>query len=175
MPSIPTADGTFAGEPVYLGGYGIGSGRPATGILGTGLHVRAFAVSAKRGDVAIADIESQGMFAAYKSGSYGLVDMRRAVETRTRGKLDASEVIIQTDHSHAGPDGLGVWGGVPDAYKKLVFDRTVSAIVRRIPQQAVRPPALRRRSRRAAPDRTSSTTTTPTASRRRDARAPGDR
>ena len=42
----PDPDGTFAGKPVYLGGYGIGGGspvfegRPATGVLGEGLSVR---------------------------------------------------------------------------------------------------------------------------------------
>ena len=50
----PDADGTFAGKPVYLGGYGFGSlpeGRTATGILGEGIKVRAIAVSGGRGNV----------------------------------------------------------------------------------------------------------------------------
>src|SRR2546423_4768376 len=89
----PDPDGTFAGKPVYLGGYGIGGGspllkgRPATGILGSGLRVRAFAVSDGRHPVAIADIESQGWFAATRDGPYGIIDMRKAVEQRTAGKL----------------------------------------------------------------------------------------
>jgi hypothetical protein len=130
----PDADGTFAGRPVYLGGYGIGSGpvlegRPATGVLGDGLHVRAFAVSDGNDGVAIADIEAQGWFVAQQDAPYGLVDMRRAVEQATGGALKASAVVIQSDHSHSGPDGMGVWGGVPVEYRKLVFDRTVEAIV----------------------------------------------
>jgi hypothetical protein len=137
----PDADGTFDGQPVYLGGYGFGPARPATGILGKGVHVRAIAISADDGDVAVADIESQGMFAAYKQDDYGLTDMRRAVAERTGGELEPGEVIIQSDHSHGGPDGIGVWGGVPDAYKRLVFDRTVSAIVRAY--RARRPGRLR--------------------------------
>ena len=68
---------------------------------------------------------------------------------RTKGKLDPSEVIIQSDHSHAGPDGLGVWGGVPTAYKRLVFDRTVSAIVRAY--ESRRPGRLRYGAVRAEP------------------------
>jgi hypothetical protein len=130
----PDPDGTFAGKPVYLGGYGIASppldpGRPATGFLGDGLHVRAFAVSDGKRAAAIADIESQGWFVAQQDAPYGLVDMRRAVEERTGGALKASAVVVQSDHSHGGPDGLGVWGGVPVEYRKLVFDRTVEAIV----------------------------------------------
>jgi hypothetical protein len=130
----PDPDGTFAGRPVYLGGYGIGSGpvlegRPATGVLGDGLRVRAFAVSDGADGVAIADIEAQGWFAAQQDAPYGLVDMRRAVETATGGALKASAVVIQSDHSHSGPDGMGVWGGVPIEYRKLVFDRTVEAVL----------------------------------------------
>ena len=78
---------------------------------------------------AIADIESQGWFVAQQDAPYGLLDMRRAVEERTGGALKASAVVVQSDHSHGGPDGLGVWGGVPVEYRKLVFDRTVDAIV----------------------------------------------
>jgi hypothetical protein len=131
----PDPDGTFAGKPVYLGGYGIGGGspvfegRPATGILGDGLSVRAFAVSDGRSPFVIADIEAQGWFVAVKNGPYGLLDMRKEVERRTGGALPAENVVIQSDHSHSGPDPLGVWGGVPEEYLRYVTDRTVEAIV----------------------------------------------
>jgi hypothetical protein len=130
----PDADGTYAGHPVYLGGYGIGSkpvsdGRAATGVLGDGLHVRALAVSDGAHAFAIADIEAQGWFAATRDGPYGLIDMRRAVEQRTGGALKASQVVVQSDHTHSGPDPMGVWGGVPAEYRKMIVDRTVDAIV----------------------------------------------
>jgi hypothetical protein len=131
----PDPDGTFAGKPVYLGGYGIGGGspvlegRPATGVLGDGLSVRAFAVSDRHTPFAIADIEAQGWFVALKNAPYGLLDMRKEVERRTGGALPAENVVIQSDHSHSGPDALGVWGGVPDEYLEYVADRTVDAIV----------------------------------------------
>src|SRR5688572_5707840 len=131
----PDPDGTFAGKPVYLGGYGIGggspvfAGRPATGILGEGVSVRAYAVSDRRQAFAIADIESQGWFVATKSGPYGLLDMRKEVERRTGGALPAESVVIQSDHSHSGPDALGVWGGAPDEYLRYVADQTVATIV----------------------------------------------
>src|SRR3954453_2258400 len=130
----PNADGTFAGQPVYLGGYGIGSppvsdGRAATGILGDGIHVRAFAVSDGTHPYAIADIETQGWFAATRDGPYGLIDMRKEVERRTGGALPASKVVVQSDHTHGGPDPMGVWGGVPVEYRKMIVERTVDAIV----------------------------------------------
>jgi hypothetical protein len=119
---------------VYLGGYGIGAGpvlggRPATGILGDGASVRAFAVSDGKNNFAIADIETQGWFVAVKQGPYGLLDMRKKVEERTGGKLKAENVVIQSDHSHSGVDPMGVWGGVPDDFMKYMADRTVDAIV----------------------------------------------
>src|SRR5712691_11145209 len=80
----PDPDGSYAHQPVYLGGYGIGGGspifqgRPATGILGPGVQVRAFAVSdGHGGDFAIADIEAQGAFVATKDGPGGLLAIRK--------------------------------------------------------------------------------------------------
>jgi hypothetical protein len=132
----PDADGTYAGQPVYLGGYGIGGstpiseGRSATGILGDGPSVRAFAVSDRKGHTfAIADIEVQGWFAAQKDQPYGLLDMREAVEERTDGALDAEHVVIQSDHSHSGADAMGVWGGVPPEYLRYMAEQTEDAIV----------------------------------------------
>ena len=131
----PDADGKFAGKPVYLGGYGIGggspvlAGRPATGVLGKGLSVRAFAVSDGNSAFAIADIEAQGWFVAMKNGPYGLLDMRQEVERRTGGAIRAEDVVIQSDHSHSGPDALGVWGGVPDEYLAYVKETTVETII----------------------------------------------
>lgn len=130
----PEPDGTWKGQPVYLGGYGIGAGpvlggRAADGILGDGPSVRAFAVSDGKNSFAIADIETQGWFVAVKQGPYGLIDMRKRVEERTGGALKAEDVVIQSDHSHSGADPMGVWGGVPDDFMKYMADRTVDAIV----------------------------------------------
>lgn len=130
----PSANGAFGGQPVYLGGYGFGSGpiltgRTADGILGPGIRVRAVAVSDGKRSMAVADIETQGWFAATKDGPYGLVDMRKRVQALTGGALTAGGTVIQSDHSHSGPDTMGVWGGVPVGYRQMIADRTVEAIV----------------------------------------------
>src|SRR5439155_8692785 len=132
----PDPDGTYDHQPVYLGGYGIGGGspvfrgRPATGILGPGVQVRALAVSdGDGGSFAIADIEAQGAFVATKDGPGGLLAIRQAVAKRTGGKLDAEHVVVQTDHSHGGADLLGVWGGTPVAYRRYVRSQSGDAIV----------------------------------------------
>jgi hypothetical protein len=137
----PSADQIKSGK-VYLGGYGIGSppqipgdpfsgviGRPATGILGPGIDTRAIVISDGKRSIAIADMQVQGWFVANKDTPLGIVDMRREVERRTKGGLTAQRIVIQSDHTHGGPDPIGVWGGVPTAYRKYMFDRTVDAIV----------------------------------------------
>ena len=142
----PDDDGTYGGEPVHLGGYGFGANpvtgaRVATGILGDGVQVRAMTISDGTTPFAIADVEMQGWFVANKDGPYGLIDMRKAVEERTAGRLKAEQVVIQSDHTHGGPDPLGVWGGMPVAYRQFVFDRTVEAIIESF--ERARPAELR--------------------------------
>lgn len=112
---------------VYLGGYGVGPVRLSTGVLAP-IYVRAFVVSNGTDVVAFAQNETQGTFAGYKSGPYGLSETAAAVEAATGGRIPRSHVIIGSDHSHAGPDTSGVWGGLPDTYLQYLQDQTVGAI-----------------------------------------------
>ena len=131
----PDADGTFAGKPVYLGGYGIGGGSPVFAgpardrRAGRGTERRRVRGLDRRTPFVIADVESQGWFVAVKNGPYGLLDMRREVERRTGGALPAENVVIQSNHSHSGPDPLGVWAACPRSTSQYVTERTVDAIV----------------------------------------------
>jgi hypothetical protein len=130
----PDADGTFAGKPVYLGGYGFGgppvqSGRSATGVLGAGPSVRAAAISDGTHQLALADVEEQGWFAADKNDPYGFTELRKAVEQQSHGRVKAEDVIVQSDHSHGGADTIGVWGGVPVEYRRYMFEQTLAAIL----------------------------------------------
>src|SRR5438105_1554194 len=86
-----------------LGGYGLSSGKPAnavdvpvltdtvgnryaTGVLvdsafpnhlADGVHVRAMVIGAGQQAIALAQIETQGYFSAYKQGPFGIVDIRK--------------------------------------------------------------------------------------------------
>lgn len=145
--SINPTPAMIASKKLYLGGYGLSSGtvagvipvtdgRFATGILGDGVSSRALAVSDGTKAIVTAQIETQGVFAAYKTGPFGIEDMRRAaaaaaLKARPGGpKLGPGQIVIDSNHSHAGPDTAGVWGGVPQEYLQLVHDRTVAAIVK---------------------------------------------
>ncbi len=137
----------IAGGEFYLGGYGLSNGtiagevsymegRKATGILRDGVHSRALAVSDGTRALVTAQIEAQGVYAAYKTGPFGIEDIRRdaaaaATAARPGGPtLGAGQIVVDSNHTHAGPDTAGVWGGVPQEYLQLVHDRTVAAIVR---------------------------------------------
>ena len=54
---------------------------------------------------------------------------RAAVEEATGGAIAREHVIVGSDHSHAGPDTTGVWGGLPDSYLAFLRDQTVGAIL----------------------------------------------
>lgn len=148
----PTAAQIAAGD-FYLGGYGLGSGkaanrvklidgRAATGILrdpafpsglADGVHVRAVAIGDGKHATALAQIETQGMYAAYKQGPFGLIDIRndaaRQIAALHGPALAAGAIVVDSNHTHAGPDTAGVWGGVPTAYLKFIHDQSVKAIV----------------------------------------------
>jgi hypothetical protein len=133
----PEPSGKWQGQNVYLGGYGISGGQPggldqgraANGILGSGPHVTALALSDGKHPFAFANIEVQGWFVANKDAPYGLVDMRKEVAKETGGAVKADQVLIQSDHSHGGADPMGVWGNVPLSFRKFMFDQTVAAIL----------------------------------------------
>ncbi len=123
---------------VNLGGYGFGDGSVIpqsvegrggqAGPSGTEIRARAMVVDDGREAVAIASIETQGVFAAYEAGPYGLLDMADEVAADTHGRLPADHIVITSDHTHHGPDTIGVWGGVPVSYLRYVKAQTVAAI-----------------------------------------------
>lgn len=128
---------------VNLGGFGFGDGSvvpeqvagrgghwdgPRPGVPATDLvRARALVVDDGHGAVAIANIETQGMFAAYSDGPYGLADIAAQV-ARDVPALPVDHIVIASDHTHHGPDTIGAWGGVPRDYLQLVHDQTVAAI-----------------------------------------------
>jgi hypothetical protein len=77
--------------------------------------------------VAIANIETQGMFAAYEDGAYGLIDMAKTV-AKDIPALAADHIVIASDHTHTGPDTVGAWGGVTPTYLTFIKNQTVAAI-----------------------------------------------
>ena len=124
---------------VNTGGNGLGTGALIpNAIVGRGgqakatnevIAARAVVFEQPGGEaVAVANIETQGMFAAYEDGPWGLHDIAQTVAEQ-RPELEAANILIASDHTHSGPDTIGAWGGVPEAYLQYIHDQTVSAIV----------------------------------------------
>jgi hypothetical protein len=134
----------IASGNLYLGGYGIGPVHPANSVL-RHIYSRSIAIgvphngacpSAARThqalahQVVITGDDLQGHFLAYQQGPYGFADMENHIQS-TLG-IPASHVLIQSTHTHNGPDDLGVWGGVPDSYLAEVTSGTEAAITQAV-------------------------------------------
>ncbi|TML63523.1 MAG: hypothetical protein E6G17_05335 [Actinobacteria bacterium] len=122
-----------AAHTVHLGGYGLFPTRATNGPMvlpdGTPEHlfVRAMAIVNHRGKaLLLADLENQGTFAAYKQCACGIWDVRRQVAADRH--LPVESIVVNSDHSHSGPDLIGLWGGVPVHYLQYVHDQTVKAL-----------------------------------------------
>ncbi len=123
--------------PVNLGGFGLGDGSVLPeDLVGSGnvgqakkerIRTRAIVFDDGVKAIAIATVETQGMFAVYQDGKYGLLDMANAV-AKAIPRLPADRIIIAADHTHSGPDTIGVWGGVPPTYLEHIKTQTVAAI-----------------------------------------------
>ena len=125
---------------VCIGGYGAQCSRAMREVKDP-MFARAVAFTGDRGagDTAIViTTTSIGLFVAYKpenGGGNGIYDIRQEIAQRI--PVPADHVVVQSDHSHAGPDVIGLWGGVPEWYmelqRKAVVDAAVQAYEARQP------------------------------------------
>jgi hypothetical protein len=134
-PTLGTDDTPLA-EKVCIGGYSLMCERFMKSVKDP-MFARALAVTGDAGQGGTAIIittTSVGLFAAYKPaevgghGATGIYDIRQRI-AEAIPSINATDVVIQSDHSHAGPDVIGIWGGVPTSFMKLQADRVVAAAV----------------------------------------------
>jgi hypothetical protein len=113
---------------IYLGGYGIGPVRPATGVSDLGVWTKAVAISDGKTVIVLGKIDAVGYFYRYDNGQCtdcGISDIRAALskEFARKGlRVPAENIMFASSHSHGAPDFLGGWGGVPDWYLKQARD-----------------------------------------------------
>jgi len=127
---------------INLGGFGLGDGsllpdaavgRGHTGhFVEGGDHIGARAVviqdQATGVAIALATVETQGMFAAYENDPK---DGLRAIAERVAADipgLPADNIVIANNHTHSGPDAIGAWGFIPHDYLDYIASQTVAAI-----------------------------------------------
>jgi hypothetical protein len=114
---------------IYLGGYGIGPMRPATGVDPyAGINVRSVAISNGSDTVLWQIVDMVGFFARYRDDlcdGCGILDIRRAIGAKTGLPLEA--IAIGSTHTHGGADGYGAWGGLPTWYREQVRDAVIAS------------------------------------------------
>ena len=122
---------TDPSQPVCLGGYGdCGEGGRTMTHVKDPMFARAIAFADdKGGSFILAHTTNIGLFASYKTiAGVGIYHARQEIARQTG--IPADHVVVQSDHSHAGPDTIGIWGGVPTSYLEQLQDATVDAAVR---------------------------------------------
>jgi hypothetical protein len=131
--------------PVYLGGYG---GGPSPGTVARHVNpltgrpenftVRAMAIEAGGKIIELARVDSQGYYAGYQEGPYGITDVRRAAAAylRAHGYPVATEadIIVSALHEHAAPTIQGLWG---PPQQQLPYLKQVAAASEQALEQAV--------------------------------------
>ncbi len=132
--------------PVYMGGY---AGGPKGGTLarhidpGTGrpesFTVRAISIASGGRVLEFATVDTQGYFAGYQEGPYGISNVRAAVAGYLRHhgdrKAAASDIMVSSEHEHASPTVIGIWG--PPSHQ-LRYLREVAARLTAVLEQAYR-------------------------------------
>jgi hypothetical protein len=119
-----------AGHPQYLGGFG--QMATPTDQVHDPLQVRAFAIARGSKLVEFAIVDTQGWFAGYQEGPYGITDARQSAATWLAANgypgTTEADLIVSSTHSHAAPTLMGIWGPVDLDYLKHVHDQTVKAL-----------------------------------------------
>ncbi len=122
--------------PLCVGGGASFCGRKvdpaATGAIRDTLWARAVAITGSNDQTFILITTTNiGYFLAYKEGEgagSGIYDMRLRIAEATG--VPSTHIVVVSDHSHNGPDTVGIWGGVDADYKAITADAVVDAAIR---------------------------------------------
>ncbi len=105
---------------VYLGGYGVPFNRQATGILDD-IWARALAMTDGNETVIIVSLDVTGI------SNRQIKHIRDAASDATG--VAAENIVINSTHTHSGPDLQGIFGGCEEGYRSYLREKTVEAIV----------------------------------------------
>ena len=119
--SITPSKKELLSKKIFLGGFGIYKKRgPANSIRGD-IYCQAMAIRHQDKIIVITSLDLPGMSNKLFS------EIRNRVFKHTA--IPVENQFIGLTHTHAGPDLMGLWGGVSDSYKNVVVKQTTSAII----------------------------------------------
>ncbi|CAN5644728.1 hypothetical protein BH20ACT2_BH20ACT2_24590 [soil metagenome] len=140
-------EGQFPGWPrspdcVYLGGYGLGPARAATGVdPHAGVNVRSLAISNGEETLVWQTVDMVGYFNLYRPelcDGCGILEIRRRMAAATGMPIE--HLAIGSTHTHGGADGYGAWGGLPGWYREQIAEQIEHSAYDAL--RAMRPAAL---------------------------------
>lgn len=108
---------------IYLGGFGIGPMNATTDFdTDLGLWARSTALSDGEETLVLTVVDGVYWFGEYASMCDGCGSFAMAEDLGAELGIDPAGLIFTATHSHAGPDFIGGWGGVPEWYMEQVAD-----------------------------------------------------
>jgi len=107
--------------PVWMAGYGVGPVRRSRG-READLHVRALALSRGERVLVLVSADLVGLFRED-------VEAVRARVARAWREGEPPAVVIACTHTHAGPDTLGLWGGISRSYREFLREQMALAVL----------------------------------------------
>jgi len=112
--------GQIAKNDIYMGAYGAPYSRGAAKGVHDKIYARSFAYEAAGGAVIMTIVDLPGM------GNQNTRALRKQVAALTG--LAEDQVLVGSTHTHSAPDLMGLWGGVPKAYREQLLDRTAQSM-----------------------------------------------
>jgi hypothetical protein len=106
---------------IFLGGYGVYKERgPATGIKDD-IYAKTLVIQEGEDIIVVSSLDLPGI------SNKVMKEIRKKVYLKTN--IPKENLFIGATHTHAGPDLMGLWGGVTDTYKKLIIEKTTQSII----------------------------------------------
>ena len=125
-PRVKWAEGSGC---IYSGGYGLGPMNPLYSFDEEyGLWARSVVISDGTDELVLTILDGAYYFAEYRDfcENCGFRDI--ANELSADLGIDTSGFMLASTHSHASPDFIGAWGGVPEWYMEQVKDAIKATI-----------------------------------------------
>lgn len=125
-PRVKWAEGSGC---VYSGGFGLGPMNPLYSFDEEfGLWARSVVISDGTDELVLTILDGAYYFAKYRDfcENCGFLDI--ANELSADLGIDPSGFMLASTHSHASPDFIGAWGGVPEWYMEQVKDAIKASI-----------------------------------------------